>query len=165
VQAPPAPNLEARLLALEAFVRQMNTSLQELSQQVPNRDWLERVGLPKMTRVLFAEFYRKQPRDKSNNAYVGASPPTPPTEQAVRLPAYSDFWQSVLPSIQAAVNEQNFQTWFVPLNAIQRDGATVITAPDQVFQEWLENNYADVLESAGLTNRAWEFSLSNREGD
>lgn len=165
VQAPPTTSLEARLVALEAFVRQMNASLRELSQQVPDRDWLERVGLPKMTRVLFAEFYRKQPRGKPNNAYVGAAPPTPPAEQTVRLPAYSEFWQSVLPNIRAAVSEQNFQAWFAPLNAIQRDGATVITAPDPVFQEWLENNYDDVLESAGLTNRVWEFLLSKREGD
>jgi hypothetical protein len=146
-------------LRLEAFVRQMNASLCELAKQVPNRDWLERVGLPKMTRVLFAEFYRKQPRGKLSNAYVGAAPPTSPAEQTVRLPAYSEFWQSVLPSIQAAVNEQNFQVWFAPLNVIQRDGATVITAPDQVFQDWLENNYAEVLDGAGLTNRAWEFTL------
>ncbi|MFN7929335.1 MAG: hypothetical protein U0Y68_15590 [Blastocatellia bacterium] len=106
VQAPPAPSIEAHLLALEAFVRQMDASLRELAKQVPDRDWLERVGLPKMTRVLFAEFYRKQPSSKSNNAYVGAAPPTPPTEQAVRLPVYSEFWQSVLPGIQAAVSEQ-----------------------------------------------------------
>ncbi|MBS1807634.1 MAG: hypothetical protein JST84_05525 [Acidobacteria bacterium] len=137
----------------------MDASLRELAKQVPDRDWLERVGLPKMTRVLFAEFYRKQSRGKPNNAYVGAAPPTPPSEQMVRLPAYSEFWQSVLPSIQATVNEQNFQVWFAPLNAIQRDGVTVITAPDQVFQDWLENNYADVLDSVGLTNRAWEFTL------
>lgn len=159
VQTQPAPSIEARLLALEAFVRRMDDSLRNLAKQVPDRDWLERVGLPKMTRVLFAEFYRKQPRSKPNNAYVGAAPPTPPTEQVVRLPAYSEFWQSVLPSIQAAVSEQNFQAWFAPLNAIQRDGATVITAPDQVFQDWLENNYADVLDGAGLTNRAWVFTL------
>jgi len=165
VQAPPAPSIEARLLALEAFVRQIDISLRDLAKHVPDRDWLERVGLPKMMRVLFAEFYRKQPSSKSSNAYVGAAPPTPPMEQAVRLPAYSEFWQSVLPNIRGAMSEQNFQAWFAPLNAIQRDGATVITAPDQVFQEWLENNYAHVLDGAGLTNRKWEFSLSTREGD
>lgn len=165
VQAETATTLEARLLALEVFVRQMDASLRELAKQVPDRDWLERVGLPKMTRVLFAEFYRKQPRGKPNNAYVGAAPPTPPAEQAVRLPVYSEFWQSVLPGIQAAVNEQNFQAWFAPLNAIQRNGTTVIIAPDQVFQEWLENNYAHVLDGAGLTNRVWEFLLSKREGE
>lgn len=159
VQAPPAPSIEARLLALESFVRQLDTSLRDLAKHVPDRDWLERVGLPKMTRVLFAEFYRKQPNSKSNNANVGAAPPTPPMEQAVRLPAYSKFWQSVLPRIRSAVNEQNFDAWFAPLNAIQRNGATVITAPDQVFQEWLENNYAEVLDGAGLTKRAWEFTM------
>jgi hypothetical protein len=159
VPAQPAPTVEVRLLALEAFVRQIDASLRKLAKQVPDRDWLERVGLPKMTRVLFAEFYRKQPRGKSNNADVGASPPTPPAEQAVRLPAYSAFWQSVLPRIQSVVSEQNFQAWFAPLNVIQRDGASIITAPDKVFQEWLEGNYADVLDGAGLTNRGWEFTL------
>jgi chromosomal replication initiator protein len=58
-------------------------------------------------------------------------------------------WNDCLEVIRENVEEENFNTWFKPINPIRVDGDVLtIQVPSQFFYEWLEDNYVQVLKKA-----------------
>ncbi len=154
---PPAETLSDQLTKLERL-------LLHLKATVPDRDWLEKAGLPKIARVAAAEAMRASKTRQSSNAYVGASPAIAEGESQEALPPkHSALYRNVLTQLTQHVSAQALQCWFAPLNVIERGAVKVIRAPDEVFQQWLESNYADVLAKVGLTDCQWEFIRERNE--
>lgn len=61
----------------------------------------------------------------------------------------NNTWDSVLAAIEKRVNHESFVTWFRPISFISADqSALLLKAPDQVFGDWILNNYRDILEEA-----------------
>ncbi len=61
----------------------------------------------------------------------------------------SSIWESLLSSIEKRVNHESFTTWFKPISFIKYDPEGIcLTAPDGVFEDWIFNNYRDVLDEA-----------------
>jgi len=58
-------------------------------------------------------------------------------------------WSDCLEVIRKEVDEQNFNTWFKPINPIKSEGDVLtIQVPSQFFYEWLEEHYVPVLKQA-----------------
>jgi chromosomal replication initiator protein len=61
----------------------------------------------------------------------------------------ANVWDAVLAAIEKRVNHESFVTWFKPISFIGADqSAVLLKAPDQVFGDWIINNYRDILEEA-----------------
>jgi chromosomal replication initiator protein len=61
----------------------------------------------------------------------------------------TNIWDTVLASIEKRVNHESFVTWFKPINFIGLTSSSItLQVPDQVFGDWILNNYRDVLEEA-----------------
>ena len=59
------------------------------------------------------------------------------------------IWESVLAALEKRVNQESFVTWFKPISFISVSATAVcLQVPDQVFGDWILNNYRDVLEEA-----------------
>lgn len=58
-------------------------------------------------------------------------------------------WASCLDVIKQEISSQSFQTWFSPIvpKKIQ-DNVLTVQIPNQMFYEWIEGNYLDVLRKA-----------------
>ena len=60
-----------------------------------------------------------------------------------------NIWESVLSSVEKRVNHESFTTWFRPTSFLELDGSTLkVKVPDRVFEDWILNNYSDVLEES-----------------
>jgi len=58
-------------------------------------------------------------------------------------------WSDCLEVIRKEVDDQNFNTWFKPINPIKsEDDVLTIQVPSQFFYEWLEEHYVPVLKRA-----------------
>src|SRR2546421_8125257 len=58
-------------------------------------------------------------------------------------------WESVLSAVEKRINHESFTTWFKPITFMDRDPSTIyLKVPDQVFEDWILNNYRDVLEES-----------------
>lgn len=58
-------------------------------------------------------------------------------------------WNDCLEVIRENVGEENFNTWFKPINPLRVEGDVLtIQVPSQFFYEWLEDNYVPVLKRA-----------------
>lgn len=58
-------------------------------------------------------------------------------------------WGDCLEIIRQEVDEQNFNTWFKPINPVRTtDDVLTIQVPSQFFYEWLEEHYVPVLKKA-----------------
>jgi chromosomal replication initiator protein len=58
-------------------------------------------------------------------------------------------WNECLEVIRQSVGEENFNTWFKPINPLSVEGDVLtIQVPSQFFYEWLEDNYVPVLKKA-----------------
>lgn len=76
------------------------------------------------------------------------------------------IWDTVISSIEKRVNHESFVTWFRPISFVGVTPTTlVLQVPDQVFGDWIINNYRDVLEEAleevQLSGRELIFQISN----
>ncbi|MFN0108153.1 MAG: chromosomal replication initiator protein DnaA [Blastocatellia bacterium] len=76
-----------------------------------------------------------------------------------------NIWGSVLSAIEKRVNHESFTTWFRPTSMLSLDGSTLkIKIPDRVFEDWILNNYRDVLEESmdevGITGCSILFETS-----
>lgn len=61
----------------------------------------------------------------------------------------SSIWESLLSSIEKRVNHESFTTWFKPISFVAHDQAGIrLTVPDRVFEDWIFNNYRDVLDES-----------------
>ncbi len=75
-----------------------------------------------------------------------------------------NVWDSVLSAIEKRINHESFTTWFKPITFMGKDGATIhLGIPDRVFEDWILNNYRDVvdesLEEASLSGHSISFEL------
>jgi chromosomal replication initiator protein len=75
-----------------------------------------------------------------------------------------NVWDSVLSAIEKRVNHESFTTWFKPITFLGREGVTIhLAAPDRVFEDWILNNYRDVvdesLEEADLSGCSINFEV------
>lgn len=60
-----------------------------------------------------------------------------------------NVWENCLRFIKDNVEEQVFQTWFMPIVALKLTGnALSIQVPSKFFYEWLEENYVQLLKVA-----------------
>src|SRR5688572_32453543 len=58
-------------------------------------------------------------------------------------------WNDCLEVIRENVGEENYNTWFKPINPLRVEGDVLtIQVPSQFFYEWLEDNYVPVLKRA-----------------
>jgi chromosomal replication initiator protein len=58
-------------------------------------------------------------------------------------------WSDCLELIRKEVDEQNYNTWFKPINPLKHeDDVLTIQVPSQFFYEWLEEHYVPVLKRA-----------------
>ncbi len=61
----------------------------------------------------------------------------------------TDLLSSILLAVSKRVNHQSFTTWFKPISFATKDESTVyLRVPDEVFRDWITNNYFDVLEES-----------------
>ena len=61
----------------------------------------------------------------------------------------SNIWEKVLSAVERRVNHESFITWFRPISFLEiNQSQIVLQVPDQVFGDWIMNNYRDVLEEA-----------------
>jgi chromosomal replication initiator protein len=77
---------------------------------------------------------------------------------------HTNVWESVLAAVEKRVNHESFTTWFRPIAFLESDSSSVhLKVPDRVFEDWILNNYRDVLEEslaeAGLTNKTINFQV------
>jgi chromosomal replication initiator protein len=60
-----------------------------------------------------------------------------------------DLLSSILTAISKRVNHQSFNTWFRPISFATKDDSTIyLKVPDEIFKDWITNNYFDVLEES-----------------
>src|SRR5262245_1397465 len=77
-----------------------------------------------------------------------------------------NVWDAVLSAIEKRINHESFTTWFKPIAFIRKDSDTIrLGVPDHVFEDWILNNYRDVvdesLEESGLSGYSIGFELFN----
>src|SRR2546425_6134823 len=61
----------------------------------------------------------------------------------------ANIWESVLSAVEKRINHESFTTWFKPITFMDRDLSTIyLKVPDRVFEDWILNNYRDVLEES-----------------
>jgi chromosomal replication initiator protein len=78
-----------------------------------------------------------------------------------------NLWDSVLSGVEKRVNHESFTTWFKPISFAGSDHNTIrLRVPDRVFEDWIINNYSEVLEEsleeAHLAGRAITFEVSSK---
>ncbi|HSB08475.1 MAG TPA: chromosomal replication initiator protein DnaA [Blastocatellia bacterium] len=62
---------------------------------------------------------------------------------------HSDLLSSILNAISKRVNQQSFNMWFKPISSATKDDSTVyLGVPNEVFRDWISNNYFDVIEES-----------------
>jgi chromosomal replication initiator protein len=58
-------------------------------------------------------------------------------------------WEALLTALQKRVNHESYNTWFRPITFDRFDEKTIrVQVPDRVFEDWILNNYRDVLDDS-----------------
>src|SRR5262245_54924167 len=58
-------------------------------------------------------------------------------------------WNSILLAVEKRINHESFTTWFKPISFLGIDDKVIrLKVPDRVFEDWILNNYRDVLDEA-----------------
>lgn len=61
----------------------------------------------------------------------------------------SELLSSILAAISKRVNHQSFDMWFNPISSARKDDSTIyLGVPNEVFRDWITNNYFDVIEES-----------------
>src|SRR5256714_1387348 len=61
----------------------------------------------------------------------------------------ADLLSSILSAISKRVNHQSFNTWFKPISHATREDSTIyLKVPNEIFRDWITNNYFDVIEES-----------------
>jgi chromosomal replication initiator protein len=81
---------------------------------------------------------------------------------------HTELLSSILEAISKRVNQQSFNMWFKPICSATKDGASLYLAvPSEVFRDWINNNYFDVLEESlnevGLGSYQVRFTISEEK--
>ena len=80
----------------------------------------------------------------------------------------ADLLSSILSAISKRVNHQSFNTWFKPISHATRDDSTIyLKVPNEIFRDWITNNYFDVLEESltelNLGGYSLDFLIEERK--
>jgi chromosomal replication initiation ATPase DnaA len=55
---------------------------------------------------------------------------------------HPDLLSSILNAISKRVNQQSFNMWFRPISSARKDDSSVyLGVPNEVFRDWITNNY------------------------
>ena len=58
-------------------------------------------------------------------------------------------WKSCLKFIKDNINDQSYETWFLPIEPIKlKKSILTVEVPSKFFYEWLEENYIDLIKTA-----------------
>ena len=58
-------------------------------------------------------------------------------------------WNECLSFIKDNINEQSYETWFLPIKPIKlKKSILTVEVPSKFFYEWLEENYIDLIKTA-----------------
>jgi chromosomal replication initiator protein len=73
-------------------------------------------------------------------------------------------WNSILLALEKRINHESFTTWFRPISFIDMTAQQIkLRIPDRVFEDWILNNYRDVLDEAideaGVPHMAFSFEI------
>src|SRR6185369_7108100 len=61
----------------------------------------------------------------------------------------TDLLSSILAAISKRINHQSFNTWFKPISFAAKDDSTIyLRVPNEMFRDWITNNYFDILEES-----------------
>jgi chromosomal replication initiator protein len=72
----------------------------------------------------------------------------------------ANVWESVLTAIEKRINHESFTTWFKPITFLGGEGITIhLGVPDRVFEDWILNNYRDVVEESLEENSLAGYSI------
>lgn len=62
---------------------------------------------------------------------------------------HADLLSSILNAISKRVNQQSFNMWFKPVSSAREDDTSIyLGVPNEVFRDWISNNYFDVIEES-----------------
>jgi chromosomal replication initiator protein len=76
-------------------------------------------------------------------------PSTPAVLERESSPDQLNPWELVLIAVEKRINHESFTTWFKPLIYHgSENNAIHVVAPDQIFEDWILNNYRDVVEES-----------------
>lgn len=81
----------------------------------------------------------------------------------------ADLLSSILAAVSKRVNHQSFSTWFQPISFAEKDSSTIyLGVPNEVFRDWISNNYFDVLEESlqelNLSDYNVSFQIQEADG-
>lgn len=73
-------------------------------------------------------------------------------------------WNSILSALEKRINHESFTTWFRPITFLEMTPNHIrLRIPDRVFEDWILNNYREVLdeaiEEAGVPQMAFSFEI------
>lgn len=61
----------------------------------------------------------------------------------------ANVWESVLSAVEKRVNHESFTTWFKPIIFLGSSPTVIqLRVPDRVFEDWILNNYREILEES-----------------
>jgi chromosomal replication initiator protein len=61
----------------------------------------------------------------------------------------ANVWESVLSAVEKRVNHESFTTWFKPITFLGSSTTAIqLRVPDRVFEDWILNNYREILEES-----------------
>ncbi|MBK6799823.1 MAG: chromosomal replication initiator protein DnaA [Acidobacteria bacterium] len=77
-----------------------------------------------------------------------------------------NLWDAVLKAVEKRVNHESFTTWFKPISFAGSDHNSIrLRVPDRVFEDWILNNYREVLEEsldeADLSGKSIHFEIGS----
>jgi chromosomal replication initiator protein len=81
----------------------------------------------------------------------------------------ANVWNSILAAVEKRINHESYTTWFKPISFLDAsDSKLRLRVSDRVFEDWILNNYRDVLDEAleevGLADLAVEFEVNPDAG-
>ena len=86
------------------------------------------------------------------------SPSTPAVLERETVPDQLNSWNLLLNAIEKRINHESFTTWFKPLIYLGTENDAIkLVAPDQVFEDWILNNYRDVVEESLQASKGPRF--------
>ena len=77
-----------------------------------------------------------------------------------------NLWDTVLKAVEKRVNHESFTTWFKPISFAGSDHNSIrLRVPDKVFEDWILNNYREILEEsldeADLSGKSIHFEIGS----
>lgn len=72
-----------------------------------------------------------------------------------------NLWESILAVVKEKINHQSFETWFRPLVfASVSNNVIYVSAPNEVFKNWILEHYCEVLEESLLELNLQNYHIS-----